>query len=81
MSSKHLEWRTDASCRDEDTSIFFSDDPAEAGRALAMCAGCPVRQSCLEFALNSRQGDGIWGGLNEMERRRERRRRRQTTAA
>ena len=80
MSSRHLQWRIDATCRDEDTSIFFSEDPADAARAVSMCAGCPVRQSCLEFALESRQGDGIWGGLTELERRRERRRRRQTAA-
>jgi len=81
MSSRHLQWRTDATCRDEDTSIFFSDDPVDAARAVSMCADCPVRQACLEFALDSRQADGIWGGLNELERRRERRRRRQTAAA
>ena len=81
MSSRHLQWRTDAACRDDDTSIFFSDDPADAARAVAMCAECPVRQACLEFALDSRQADGIWGGLTEMQRRRERRRRRASAAA
>jgi WhiB family redox-sensing transcriptional regulator len=34
-----------------------------------------VRQACLDFAIDTRQHDGIWGGLTEIERRRVRRRR------
>ncbi len=33
-----------------------------------MCAGCPVRRQCLEFAMRTRP-HGIWGGLTEVERR------------
>jgi hypothetical protein len=44
---------------------------AEAARALALCAVCPVRGECLELSL--RHWDavgryGIWGGLVEAER-------------
>ena len=44
---------------------------AEARTALALCAACPVRAECLEFALRHRRGvgrHGIWGGLVEAER-------------
>ena len=34
-----------------------------------MCARCPVRQPCLEYALSNRIVSGIWGGLTERERR------------
>jgi len=37
--------------------------------AKAICARCPVRDSCLAYALDTRQEFGIWGGLNEDERR------------
>ena len=69
------EWRLDAACRDLDTAIFFPDSEEDSGPALAVCASCPVRQACLEFALITRQDDGVWGGLTETERRRLRRRR------
>lgn len=57
---------------------------ARGQRALAenvakrYCATCPVRERCLEWALNAREPLGIWGGLTEAERREllERRRRR-----
>jgi len=69
------DWRQDAACRDLDTAIFFPDSEEESAQAQAVCAACPVRQACLEFALITRQDDGVWGGLTETERRRVRRRR------
>ena len=34
-----------------------------------MCGECEVRAECLEFALDTNQDSGIWGGLSEEERR------------
>lgn len=46
------------------------DDKLEReGRAKAICAGCSVRQPCLDYALSIREPHGIWGGLNEAERK------------
>ncbi len=44
---------------------------AEAARALAVCAVCPVRAECLELSLRHWRGVGqygIWGGLVEADR-------------
>ncbi len=67
-------WRDSAACRFLDTELFFPI--GKAGRAIdeirqakAVCAGCPVRQPCLTFALDTHQGHGIWGGYDEDERR------------
>lgn len=68
-------WREAAACRGMDASIFFPDSEEDAGPARAICAACPVREECLDFALTSRQDEGVWGGLTETERRRLRRRR------
>jgi WhiB family redox-sensing transcriptional regulator len=38
-------------------------------RAKAICGTCCVRKDCLEYALRIREPHGIWGGLNELERR------------
>jgi WhiB family redox-sensing transcriptional regulator len=38
-------------------------------QAKAICARCPVRIECLEYAVRIREPHGIWGGLNELERR------------
>ncbi len=69
------EWRSRAACRDVDTAVFFPETETGVAVAKAMCATCPVREACLDFALSTRQDDGVWGGLDENERRRLRRRR------
>lgn len=44
-------------------------DPA-GEQAKEVCAACPVRTDCLEYARDARITDGIWGGLDEWERQR-----------
>ncbi|MEU4261779.1 WhiB family transcriptional regulator [Streptomyces sp. NPDC025273] len=67
-------WRMLAACRDEDPDLFFpigSTGPAlvQTEDAKAVCAACPVRDQCLEWALENGQDSGVWGGLSENERR------------
>lgn len=67
-------WQEDAACRGEDPDRFFPslgrDSRAEVAETLEICAGCPVRTDCLEFAVKSGSVDGIWGGLLPRVRRR-----------
>ena len=74
MTTRNLDWKADAACRDLDLDLFFPDSEADSAPALAVCAVCPVRQACLDFALRTRQKDGVWGGHTETERKRLRRR-------
>ncbi len=37
--------------------------------AKAICANCCVQGDCLDYAIRIRESHGIWGGLNEGERR------------
>jgi WhiB family redox-sensing transcriptional regulator len=60
-------------CRDEDPELFFpvgSSGPAllQAAQARAVCAGCPVRIDCLNYAIETGQAAGVWGGVSEEER-------------
>ena len=66
-------WTARAACRGVDTEIFFPTTSGEEAEALALCAECPVRTQCLEYALRSRETNGIWGGTTPEERRRIRR--------
>ncbi|MEU6277041.1 WhiB family transcriptional regulator [Streptomyces populi] len=67
-------WRDSASCRTVDPDLFFpigSTGPAllQIQEAKAVCAGCPVREECLRWALDTDQTVGVWGGTSEAERR------------
>ena len=68
-------WRFAARCADQDPDLFFpvgSSGPAlrQTLRAKAVCAQCPVRDECLDWALETAQPHGVWGGLDEQERER-----------
>ena len=49
--------------------MFFPGRGETAGPARQVCAACPVRQPCLDYAITNRITYGIWGGLTERERR------------
>ena len=71
-------WWRDAACLEVNTEKFFphGDDREGNAAAKAFCARCPVTGKCLEYALETNQRFGVWGGLTESERRRTRRLRR-----
>jgi len=70
-------WWERAVCRGQDAAYFFApsyfekraEKLAREAVAKAICARCPVKEPCLEFALGTRDPHGVWGGKNEMERR------------
>jgi WhiB family redox-sensing transcriptional regulator len=74
----NLSWRQSAACRGVDPEIFYPASEEEALVAKAVCASCAVREACLEFALASRERDGVWGGATEKDRRRMLRQRRKS---
>ncbi len=70
-------WQIKAACRGPHAAVFFpppqferKDERLEREqRAKGICQQCAVRRPCLEYALRIREPHGIWGGLNEVERR------------
>ena len=62
-------WVVFSSCRDADPDLFFPTTREETQQALAICASCPVRPECLEYALEARERFGIWGGVTEKRRK------------
>ena len=70
-------WQSEAACADSDLSLFFAPNYFEKKRrklsreaeAKKFCDECPVRSACLNYAIRLNEEHGIWGGLNEAERR------------
>ena len=69
-------WMLQARCRASSPSEFFPSDGVGVDKARKVCAECPVKVDCLEYALTHRIDHGVWGGCSERERRRILRRRR-----
>ena len=70
-------WQIRAACRGPQSIVFFppthferKDEKLEREqRAKAICTSCGVKDDCLRYALQIREQHGIWGGLNEAERK------------
>jgi len=70
-------WQAKAACRGPQAAMFFPPSHTERkdekvtreARAKSICAECHVREECLRYAIRIREPHGIWGGLNELERK------------
>lgn len=71
------DWQLRAACRGPQSAVFFPPGTFERKderhhreiRAKEICRTCPVKSPCLDYAVGIREPHGIWGGLNEAERK------------
>jgi WhiB family redox-sensing transcriptional regulator len=67
-----LAWQREGACRglglSESQTIFFPSRGESVENARAICERCPVREECLDFALQH-HCIGVWGGTTERQRR------------
>ena len=72
------DWREKASCRSVDPDLFFPVGTTgialvQIEHAKSVCQQCDVKKACLDFAIQTNQESGVWGGTSEEERRKLRR--------
>jgi WhiB family redox-sensing transcriptional regulator len=86
LSSADYSWRSMAICKGTDPDLFFPVGTTgqallQIARAKEVCSECPVQVDCLDYAIETNQDSGIWGGLDEEQRRAIRRRQAATRRA
>ena len=79
MSAQRVDddWQLRSACRGPQSAIFFppaafeckADKIQREAQAKEICRTCPVKRPCLDYAVSIREQHGIWGGLNEAERK------------
>jgi WhiB family redox-sensing transcriptional regulator len=69
-------WMLDAACREYPEVSFYAELGESLDPARAVCAGCLVRDECLDHALEKGEKFGVWGGKSPRERQAMRRLRR-----
>src|SRR5690606_16709454 len=74
MEHRTMDWRDKAACLTVDPELFFpvgNTGPAvdRIEKAKSVCGRCTVSEQCLQYALETNQDSGVWGGLSEDERR------------
>jgi len=76
--SRADDWRARAACKDTDPNTFFPDGSgprfhAQIQAAKDICWACPVRPACAQWAIETGEPDGVWGGLDPDDRKGHRR--------
>jgi len=74
MTVPATDWMDQAACAGHRRAptLWVSPRASDRAQARRICAGCPVREECLQYALDC-EGSiawawGIYGGLDEYER-------------
>lgn len=70
-------WMQKAECKNHNPQMWWpSKSEAPNPVAISICNRCPVKDECLEYAVQDPECHGIWGGTSHKERIRIRRARR-----
>ena len=72
LEDKDTRWMDNAKCHTKDGITWF---PQQGERHLMLiakefCGTCPVRERCLDWALDNEVVYGVWGGRSPAERER-----------
>lgn len=64
------DWRARAACLEHDAELWFSLDERDRNQAIRICVtDCPVRTTCLQYALDNDERAGVWAGYDISEHR------------
>ena len=70
--SRDQSWRKEAACLGLPVNLFFPHQKADAEfvprEIIRICADCPVREECLDYALRMDQNVGLWAGTTPGQR-------------
>lgn len=70
MMQYETEWKGQGACRDRNDDTFYPDQGATLPLITRqLCGACPVKVTCLEYALTRNERFGIWGGVSSKRRR------------
>jgi WhiB family transcriptional regulator, redox-sensing transcriptional regulator len=61
-------WMAEGICAQADPDAWFPEKGGSTVSAKRICMGCPVRDECLQYALDHNERHGVWGATSERER-------------
>jgi WhiB family redox-sensing transcriptional regulator len=68
-TAEDREWMIDGACTGEPPSLFYPTQGHVPARAKDICRGCPVKEKCLDYSIEIRDWEGVWGGVPGRKRR------------
>ncbi|MEU0017997.1 WhiB family transcriptional regulator [Streptomyces rochei] len=73
----NLDWQDRAACVGLDSRVFYANGKharEQVNAARKVCAACPVAAQCADFAIQTGEKWGVWGGMSQKQLRQRRRR-------
>lgn len=70
MAVEEDSWRAEAVCRGTNPDLWYPEAGQHSLTARIACGECVVKPDCLQYALDTNEKHGIWGGVSERQRRR-----------
>jgi len=67
-ATRPLAWLTLAPCKADADAMFPGNNEHDVEYAKSICRSCTAIDNCLQWALDTGEAHGIWGGLTEGER-------------
>lgn len=77
QQDQHEGWWASASCAGLDSRVFYAagrGSTTQVQQAKRICANCPVKKECADYAITHGEYYGVWGGMSQQELRQKRRR-------
>lgn len=62
-------WMLEGICRNIDPDLWFPDAGGSTRAPISMCQRCPVKQRCLDYAMDNEIEYGVWGGTSNKQRK------------
>lgn len=64
-----MSWQEHATCRSVGPDPWFPEHGVSSREAQKICrTACPVVMECLQYALDNRERNGVWGGMTYRQR-------------
>lgn len=63
------DWMRQRHCSEESAALFYPERGQVPARAKDICGGCPVKAECLDYSIEMRDWEGVWGGVPGRKRR------------
>jgi len=68
-TAEDREWMLSGSCVGQPPSLFYPDRGQIPTEAKEICGSCLVRDRCLDYSIEIRDWEGVWGGIPGRKRR------------
>lgn len=68
-ADRPFDWLANTPCKADPEAMFPGTNSHDIEIAKSICRGCSATDRCLQWALDTGEELGVWGGLSEGERR------------